>query len=462
MATPKNLRTARPFVKPVEPYISFQKRTKYLGDRTISGDKLRFTYANLSDFTSRPYGNLFSSLQLPITPQQRDSYNEIFGSTGLAPLTSATKAIIINIPTDEFGELMDGKTFSLKIPFGAGNLTCYGNYYEFNPDLNTQLSDSNIISSVFGVEPVPDNNFNTNVAYLFTNDLAGYTPRDNYSVTDNLIGYNVTVPANGSLNIPITTPLVAGEVYYFDRRNFPATVDVSFVTAIGEMPFSNAVEANTVFGQSFKLRYNVSALILRNRSFTEAIVPAGIQKITPISTRQWSRWNPTSKYPYTLGGAGIPYARLADPNLGVMVDKPIGIVYLDKGIAVITDPQIVDNMILDNALDQDGDPYTGPADEYTNIYFATAGEASATFNSVVTEYEQGYTCIIYPNEFNFTTNPTFDQAYPTFASKEGKPVYITELGLYNQYEELIALCKTSRPISKDNQSIISFTVKMKV
>lgn len=458
-ATPKLLRDTTPYVKPVEPFVSFQKRTKYIGDRTIGGSKLRFTYADLTDFTSRPFGNFFSSLQLPITSGQRQDYNSILGTTALASLSGLTKVVIASIPTDEYGEMIDGKTLSIKVPIGAGYITCFGGYYSFNPDLNTQFSDANIISSIFGVEPVPENNFNTNIAYLFTNDLAGYTPRDNYNYLSKLPGVSSTIPANGSVSIPVPGNLLAGRTYSYNRMYFPAAVKLSFMTLVGEIPFENAVDTNSVVGAAFRLKYDVSALILRNSDYVEHSVDSAIDEINPISTRRWGRWSPTTKYPYSEGGAGNPVARLQDVNVGIQIDKPVGIVYLDKGLVVFTDPLIVENFNLTNAQITGGAKYVGPAKEFTNVFYPSQTDASATFNSVVTEYEQGYTCIVYPNEFNETTNPTYDQAYPTAASKEGKPVYITEVGLYNKYEELIAICKTSRPIPKDYQSIISLDRK---
>ncbi len=115
-------------------------------------------------------------------------------------------------------------------------------------------------------------------------------------------------------------------------------------------------------------------------------------------------------------------------NIGVTADTLVGIAYLDKGIVVITNPAIVNNF--------------------------TPTMASATtisFNSVSTNVYQSVTCIADRGEFGSTTNPTFDV---------GDVPRISEVGLFDENNNLIAVAKTDRHITKNVNEFLALGIKI--
>lgn len=115
-------------------------------------------------------------------------------------------------------------------------------------------------------------------------------------------------------------------------------------------------------------------------------------------------------------------------NMGVTADALVGIVYLDKGFAVITDPTIVNN-------------YTASAATATTI----------SFNSVSTNVYQSITCIADRGEFGSTTNPTFEM---------GDVPRISEVGLFDENNNLIAIAKTDRHITKNVNEFLALGIKI--
>jgi hypothetical protein len=68
-------------------------------------------------------------------------------------------------------------------------------------------------------------------------------------------------------------------------------------------------------------------------------------------------------------------------------------------------------------------------------------------------YKMSSVCVGRNNEFNNTQNMTFDAASNEY-------VYITEIGLYNESNELLMVGKLSRPIKKNDQKFV--TVKLEL
>lgn len=122
------------------------------------------------------------------------------------------------------------------------------------------------------------------------------------------------------------------------------------------------------------------------------------------------------------------YNLQTDSNLAQSADTMVGVAYLDKGFIVITHPQIV------------GD--------YDSI---TGAGAIATFDSVSTSVFQNITCIAGRGEFGGSTNPTFE------ASDVPR---ISELGLYDNLGNLIAMAKTDRHVTKNVNEFKAFNVKI--
>lgn len=117
-----------------------------------------------------------------------------------------------------------------------------------------------------------------------------------------------------------------------------------------------------------------------------------------------------------------------DSNTSTTADTVVGVAYLDKGFLVITHPSIVS-------------AYTVSLTTATTI----------TFDSVSTNVYQNITCIADRGEFGASTNPTFGA---------GDIPRITEVGLYDNIGNLIAVAKTDRQIPKNINEFVALGIKI--
>lgn len=363
------------FLKPVEDNGNVFEIEKTKTNTTLSGENLKFTKASRTDLTNRPYGNLFTSFNLPITDTQKALFESggTYFNTAVSGINQ-NNIIIVEIPQNTYGELIDGKTIELNIPINTGGtdtvISIYSTYFSNSSENltngNTKETDSSTVAGLFGVTPSSSNDFNSNVSFLFSNQIK--TPQYNTGTT-------------------------------------------------------------------------------------------------------WSQWSNTNKFSKNnpLGDTSAKQFAVLNPNDNLnnnTADEAIGVAYLDKGFFVITNPTIVNNFSYSGATSSgyddvpSGSTYTGGTD-FTQIYFTSSTSANTSFSSIKNEFIQNVTAFAMVNEFYESTNPTFLEVYED-GNPDNEPVYVTEIGLYNENKELIAIGKLSEPIPKNKFNIITFNVKLKV
>lgn len=348
----------------------FEKTLVLLPSTNLGGDDLLFTEADRTDLSGRIFGNLFSSFNLPITVNQLQQFTTgIYANTAFQYLNQ-NKVIIVEIPKNSYGEMIDGKSVVLNVPTTAGTVTMYSTFFK-NAVLDTAgqmiYSDPNQQSSQFGQT------------------------------------YNLQqLPGQASLANPLT--------------GYSSNVAYLFSDSI-QRPENNANYSWATSSKYFRTQNNL---------------PTGI--------------------------IGSKFAANYSSADGPTVDIPVGIVYLDKGFAVITHPTIVNSFYYLQGSNLDGTGYSGDIN-FTEIYFQTG--ASLSFQSFNTEFVQHAVCVGLPNEFYQSNNPTFIEAYGA-DNLDNNPVAITEVGLYNANYELIAVAKLNKPIAKSKSSVISFDILIRV
>lgn len=153
-------------------------------------------------------------------------------------------------------------------------------------------------------------------------------------------------------------------------------------------------------------------------------------------------------------------------NQGYNYDVPVGFVALDKGFMVLTHPDIVDNI----PWSQGQELHTNAANTSsgtTDIYFSGGPSVSqVTFNDIDISFKTTVVCLALPTEFVFSTNPSWDIDYNLLELQNGTngfdPVQVTEIGLYNRNDELIAVAKLDRPVEKTYTNLITFNLEIDV
>ncbi len=117
------------------------------------------------------------------------------------------------------------------------------------------------------------------------------------------------------------------------------------------------------------------------------------------------------KKPFSVGGKKLFNYK----NIGTeTVDKAIGILYLDSGFIVITDPDVISEL--------------------------PKGISQIKFNSFSNKLTQSFVCLKEMNEFNTSINPTYTKG----------DVYTTEIGLYKN-NQLIVKGKFNEAVKLNNQ-----------
>ncbi len=169
-----------------------------------------------------------------------------------------------------------------------------------------------------------------------------------------------------------------------------------------------------------------------------------------------------------------------DGRAGYNYDVPIGFAALDEGFLIITHTAVTTNFPWISGLTQNDQKVTSlNIENLKNIYFtgtttnleplgpkAGSDVSYITFKDVNTAFRTTAVCLGLPREFYISNNPTWDRtrAVVNLNEESGfisfESLYITELGLYNEENELIAVAKTSAPVEKDYTSVVTFNVNI--
>lgn len=127
----------------------------------------------------------------------------------------------------------------------------------------------------------------------------------------------------------------------------------------------------------------------------------------------------------------------------------IGTVFYEHGIAVIGQ----DESLSSTAISEDG------------IYISAGDEVETTFLSVINIYEHTVNCKLSPTDYQYTFNPSaFDTGsdgitYNNRIQSGSVAPYITTIGLYNNFNELLAVGKLSKPITRLSYTDQTFIIK---
>ena len=147
-------------------------------------------------------------------------------------------------------------------------------------------------------------------------------------------------------------------------------------------------------------------------------------------TKSWATGFGSVK-PFSVGRKSLINLQ-TDSNLSQTADTAVGIAYLDKGLLVLTHPTLVNDF---------------------DASFSGNSGTSVTINSVSTNVVQNVSCIANRGQFFSSTNPTWSS---------GDDVRITELGLYDNQNRLIAYGKFNKAVVKTKEMITSFGIKITV
>lgn len=145
-------------------------------------------------------------------------------------------------------------------------------------------------------------------------------------------------------------------------------------------------------------------------------------------TKSWATGFGLTK-PFSVNNKEF-YNLVSDTSNNVTADTSVGLVSLNKGFIVVTDPTIVDSYVS-----------------------ADASATTVIVDSVAFDVSQNITLIANRGEFGTTNNPTYAQ---------GDTVRISEVGLYDANNTLIALAKPNGHIEKTLNGFFAMGIKINI
>jgi len=137
-----------------------------------------------------------------------------------------------------------------------------------------------------------------------------------------------------------------------------------------------------------------------------------VKKPNGDATKSWATGSGTTK-PFSLNNKE-QFNSVTNVSTGAVVDEAVGIAYLDKGIIVITNQDIVN--------------------DYDT---ATGGTTTIRYNHISNEVAQNITCIVERTEFATSTNTTHTA---------GESIRVSEVALYDASNNVIAIAKSNEQI----------------
>lgn len=149
---------------------------------------------------------------------------------------------------------------------------------------------------------------------------------------------------------------------------------------------------------------------------------------------------------------------LSQTKLSASIPGPTGSTHTDGGV---TSGSLYSDNAWGFAVDRNTD---NTADNKMKLVKALQS-GSITLRSEQDLNQTTYYCRLYHNEFNFSSNPTFIQSGSTLGDilddMQGDPnVYVSGVGLYNTFGELIAVAKLNVPKAKNFNSEIVIAAKL--
>jgi hypothetical protein len=369
-----------------------------VGWKTTSGSNLTFTAVQRDPDNGRPFSNLYTSFKLPLTTGQSNTYNSTWVDSGISGLNQSN-VIVVSIADNQYGELIDGRTIRFNVP----TITTNGSAFK----------DTILYSSYYEPKPFSSDN-SEKASYFGARKIEGN---------------------------PVGAPQLA-------------STNISFL-------FSDDTKVPTLAASNT----NISNW---SDGWQTGVVPNGYDGGNVD----------TFRFTDTISVSNTPkaYAQTAD--------VPVGICYLDKGFMVITDPTIISNFNY-SAGTQDGTiGYGGASSGFTNLHYTASTSATSQYYTFEKEWVLSVNIVADSGEFYITENQSAADGSRPYYGAGGKDTgmefktpfgdvnkiwdisdisstFITEVGLYDAQNRLLAVAKPDRPIEKPKNTPVTLTLKMK-
>jgi hypothetical protein len=174
------------------------------------------------------------------------------------------------------------------------------------------------------------------------------------------------------------------------------------------------------------------------------------------------------------------------------VNYPVGLFYIDRGVAVLDMAKVFATQVSGayissslrgtiNAVNSGGlAPFTGSfnqllasasidniVDHIATTRFSGSSQTAMTFQNITNINSTLFFCRLSADEFNYSSNPTFtDSDNRIIVIDEGQEesqrsfTFVTSIGLYDAFDNLLGVAKLSRPVLKDDERDLTLKVRL--
>lgn len=473
------------FTKAVSGFVQIYKDNEI--PSVISGDSLTLTLCNRTATTSN-LGNYFVSVNLPPREYDLPKYQSLSIFYPELQQLNVDDIILMKIPNTAYTEFIDARSIELNVPvtgYSTSSLKLFSSTYNGAEYAQKYGETSPLLGD--------------NIAYLFCDSInlpyTGLTV-DDMGMTQNHAGINSWNPPSRNYRdrpsaVSYSEVKGSNDTINTDRRyriNKTVFVDGLYQdlrgTALGFYGTKAAAGKLCLYtspGQNYfkigdpitidKYDHNVNPTYSGN-AFVAVSILQNQYSTTPLD------YSPDkSTGPFDLIRTTLNYSTAQSNEAGIIYtsggtyynyDIPVGFVVLDMGLVVITHRDIVNNIDWSAGYLPDGSPNPGTgASGTTNIYFddyATTiygdyePRSIMNFTSLDTVFQMKATCNCLLGEFFVSNNSTWASHTVGQPLAEDDPVSITEVGLYNELNELVGMAKFSEPIIKGALDLLTFEI----
>lgn len=298
---------------------------------------------------------------------------------------------------------------------------------------------------------------------------------------------NPTIDANGKYLFPTNSLMMREkmDLYRLFAQNLLGDANAIFSTQSGSTGF-NINEAMFICIKRLFARDQIKRETFAIKYFpTASSVTAGGQNLKrpPASTSKiLTDINSSVNKQFTFGGQVSTIVDSAN------VSNPLGLLFIDKGILVLDISRSFDQAVqLTGAIDAvtstgiepnfssslSGLLVSASIDDIvdhlasTRFLSASADETAITFQNITNINSSLFFSRLAADEFNYSSNPTYlDSDGRIVVIDEGQEetqrsfTFVTSVGLYDAFDNLLAVAKLSRPVLKDDERDITFKVRL--
>lgn len=238
-------------------------------------------------------------------------------------------------------------------------------------------------------------------------------------------------------------------------------------------------EVSADFNSDSRIAGSAAVYLFKDAPFTGNVTGNRAHPNSGLSS--WTSANIDSSVNY-------PHLRATDSSrAGASADIPEGIALLEKGIICIFDNlsanrtfvttnmvnvalspiwsgQVASNWIATTITGATRIANNNPNNMNKVVFTGVNADANSKlyYRPVTISHKTVYFCHAGQKEFNSTSNHTYDHRKAYFRPEEADSVYITEVGLYNDADELVAYGKLSEPVRKDKLETLTVKVELSI